>query len=1172
MLKRDGTNQRHRHQVFDPNRIVPDEHSFEQLLSETLQFSKDVIFSDKEVWSDFWESDELFTFVDIITYDVKLLEEKFLKSLQEHSIVNGEQKLHYSLRFVYELSRQVIHWHSKLVVCEYSFNSEMAEVVLNTLGSILGNIIQKMKETILQIPEFVALDVDWDALVYHERKALILLEKEIRSQKQGIPSKLDQLVDEFLIQSDLKYIFYLLYNTINFLKKIAPKAIKESLSSQNHAAHIGLFVTFLRLYEYPQKELNKFTERLQNFYYDEVLQVKPFLSTPDSAFLSVVLKRNVDHVTIPQGTRFATDDERWIYYTTEEVSLNRAKVEHLYRQRLVRKEEIEPSQRFETIELEKLTMDGSKPIKPVNGFLVADEILLLREGNRNITIQFVFTIESYRRFLSEVQRVRGNYQQDDFIEEIFVKSFLVEATAEEGWIALSHHHVRYTKGVDDGESMFVEIELECPASTPAIVPFCSEIHGRGFNIKHPAVKFSLIDNSFISVYPLLELLVLEFLEIKVVANGLTDLLVKNNQGEMDLTSPFDFLGVVPLLHSSVVIGSFELLYKKNLQVVIDIHWNNIGIVKGGIDQYYKEYPEIIENDSFQCRFSRLDEYEWYHKEEAKSLFETEINQYRIEMSDRSRFVTTEFNWKGNNTTVLNQEDYGSHLNSSFGFFKLELVSPSMGFGHKQYPLLLSESFLHNARTKIGKKVDLPKEPFTPECKRIELSYVSKTKINSKDRERFYHFNNWGEVDVVERKERRLPHLIVPVVYDSTLFIGIKSVAPLSYLNILFCINQTVLYNNINEYGALYWHYLDNKIWKPMDQSMLLQDQTHHFTNSGIVKLHIPAHVDGDSKLFNDECFWVRVSVNDSFSQIEAVEKVLFQAFSVKWLEGEVCSQLRDGLPAFSINKAKPNIYELESVTQPLRSFGGRPREEKKDVRVRISEQLVHKGRAITVWDYERLILKKFSHVYKVKCFPHYNSEGSEKPGNILIVAIGQPNAVENNTDLPLLTFSQLKEIERYIKTIAPPQVLIHVRNPIYEHIYIRCAVKFVSPLRNGHFVKLLNEELIKLLSSWSVSKLGEPGFDKDIKMEDIIGFIHDLDFVSFVTDFSTIKITCLDNGEYFVTDSVMTHNEKMTPSVPWGILVSAHHHDISVTDSDQVIDANITGISDLDIQDSFIIE
>ena len=71
------------------------------------------------------------------------------------------------------------------------------------------------------------------------------------------------------------------------------------------------------------------------------------------------------------------------------------------------------------------------------------------------------------------------------------------------------------------------------------------------------------------------------------------------------------------------------------------------------------------------------------------------------------------------------------------------------------------------------------------------------------------------------------------------------------------------------------------------------------------------------------------------------------------------SHLKNGISSGTISKLSERIQAIKSVSQPFSSFGSRAAETDTDYYQRVSERLRHKNRAITLWDYERLILQKF---------------------------------------------------------------------------------------------------------------------------------------------------------------------------------------------------------------------
>ena len=77
-----------------------------------------------------------------------------------------------------------------------------------------------------------------------------------------------------------------------------------------------------------------------------------------------------------------------------------------------------------------------------------------------------------------------------------------------------------------------------------------------------------------------------------------------------------------------------------------------------------------------------------------------------------------------------------------------------------------------------------------------------------------------------------------------------------------------------------------------------------------------------------------------------------------------------------------NGYKRIPESLKRKEHGGKTPEQPADFNVRVSERLRHKRRALTIWDYERLVLEKFPQIYKVKCLNHTQYEPAPGPGGI----------------------------------------------------------------------------------------------------------------------------------------------------------------------------------------------
>jgi hypothetical protein len=86
-------------------------------------------------------------------------------------------------------------------------------------------------------------------------------------------------------------------------------------------------------------------------------------------------------------------------------------------------------------------------------------------------------------------------------------------------------------------------------------------------------------------------------------------------------------------------------------------------------------------------------------------------------------------------------------------------------------------------------------------------------------------------------------------------------------------------------------------------------------------------------------------------------------------------------------------------------------------------------------------------------------------------------------------------------------------------------------------------------------------------------YIRDLDYVDYVTNVSMLHITTRDQKHYCMSDTAAESGETMvSPRYPWSLPVPAGNHFIETTDVAKTITAEITGINELEVGSTFIID
>ena len=178
--------------------------------------------------------------------------------------------------------------------------------------------------------------------------------------------------------------------------------------------------------------------------------------------------------------------------------------------------------------------------------------------------------------------------------------------------------------------------------------------------------------------------------------------------------------------------------------------------------------------------------------------------------------------------------------------------------------------------------------------------------------------------------------------------------------------------------------------------------------------------------------------------------------------------------------------------------------------MRVSERLRHKQRAITIWDYEHIILEEFQKIFKVKCINQagfYTGTGRggflrKLSGHVSVITIPNQN---NNTNVnplrPYTPIGLLNNINVYLKTITSPFVKLHVKNPQFEEIQLDFKVNFYEHLDVSFYKTQLNNDIEQFLCPWAFNNTRDISFGGKIYKSALINFVEERPYVNYVTCF-----------------------------------------------------------------------
>jgi hypothetical protein len=413
----------------------------------------------------------------------------------------------------------------------------------------------------------------------------------------------------------------------------------------------------------------------------------------------------------------------------------------------------------------------------------------------------------------------------------------------------------------------------------------------------------------------------------------------------------------------------------------------------------------------------------------------------------------------------------------------------------------------------------------------------------------------------------------------TLYIGFENLDTPEVISILFQLRD-VVYTEVTTPREVQWSYLADNAWRSIEPKRVLSDTTGNLVNTGIVTINIPSDINDTNTILPTGKYWISAHVPGNANILRRVLDIKPHAVRVTRELSEANEQYElQILPANSVSKAVNALNRISAIYQPYSSFDGRRGENEVEFYARVSENLNHKLRAISVYDYEKLILEKFPELFIAKCIGRINQDQELLPGNNLQVIV-IPRALSKavvEVDIPKISYNRLTEIKEFIESHSSNFVNAEVSNPIYERVKVKCSVKFGKSENIGHLVQRLNEELRHFLSPWMFDRDADLRLGGYINRSEILTFIENRPYVRYVTRFSVIQIyrsyeASADEYRYHLVDTAdETKNiELLVASSPFAILIAATQHEIEVIDAEEYVKPSVTSLGFMKVKDDLI--
>ncbi len=787
----------------------------------------------------------------------------------------------------------------------------------------------------------------------------------------------------------------------------------------------------------------------------------------------------------------------------------------------------------------------SQPGAPVAnlGLTLASNVLYLNEGNRTVTVTF------------HTDDLKG------FTASSSTGIFTAQFTGDKKWFDAGNYPNTANVTVNtvpNGTHYAVQVIIVLSGDAPPIIPYSVKIHSGSFPQALPMIQLQLADYHY---YPALKSIVITSVDIEASVDKVKNLVLQNGKGGIDPSKPFKPFGDFPDQGAVFVIGSKEIFQKSLTGLSLNWQWagstNASGIPLGGTT----------------AAITALSAGEW-----SQSLGTASVDNSGLAVPIGTNIPQVAADFTANKPYTVA---------SVSGFIRMELSTDSYNMYNflnqvqTSLPATNITATGSGPTTYTGPAPTVPPQPNILVCTAVSLQYTATDTILLTDtaagyngRTNFlYHLEPFGfremhpflfdGLDAGDKLEpdndlHLLPyfHLDNGVIGDKDtggpagpdnggeLWIGLSNPIGGAVQSILFQVSEGSS-NPLKPVTEVDWYYLAGNNWIGLGDTV--NDQTNNLSQSGLILLDLPGNETFNNTRADTGLLWVKAVVNSNTDAICRVIAVLSNSAKAQGI---------GRIDAGTISKPAVPDGALKKTTQPYPSFGGRPKETKAQFDLRVSERLRHKHRAVTAWDYERLVLQQFPQIHKVKCLDHTriveaSQDYSEvKPGHVMVVTVPDLSLVTGaNPLLPFTSVGLLTDIQQYLEPLKSPLVRLQVKNPQFEAVRFFFDVDFVNDNANSTYYRLLlDQEIQQFLMPWAFGAAADIEFGGSIEKSVVLDFVQDRPYVDFLTCFQMNQYVYQEDGSWQV---LLTNLETAVASTARSILVP--YHDPSSPPPDNLI-------------------
>ncbi|MCB2182647.1 MAG: baseplate J/gp47 family protein [Desulfobulbaceae bacterium] len=966
--------------------------------------------------------------------------------------------------------------------------------------------------------------------------------KDWNIDKDGAPVQEGPPMGKEEVVRSLRFLFGEVQTIYAAIVNNARQSVDSLLKDDTHQAHIGLFLAFLRLLENNRDHLNKLTARHLDFYLRDILQLKPKDRQPDSVNLIFEPAKKVDRHRLACGTAFKggknEDKIERLYDLKNEVVVSRAAVAELKNIHVVARE----SGTVQSVHTGSVanSLDGLGEPLPEDspkwpgfgtsgypfadlGFVVSSPLFRLSEGERDVTMTFAVND------LTPLQEVYEKEFDATFAagsgEKVQLPGFFsVQVSTAKGWYdCLCDIFV-------DLENRALILEFAFAMDVPAIVDYDAEklADKALLPVRWPVFHITVNQQDEPGAYDALRRMKATRLLLEIQVEKVRSLVLASDAAKLKPDKPFLPFGSQPRVGSSFFIGHGESFAKPLTEVTLSWQWVD---PPQDLKSHYSNYT--ADDFQFIAEVDLRENYNWDHSlDEELALSKSDPPAQGSPFNVLFPLAVANYDPSFEAQAFSQYSD-----NLPQGGLRLRLKEPSFAFGHKAYPMLHSKAVakaLH-PDTPDSSLLDSLELPYTPMFENFELSYraAKEFKLSVPDAAL--------EMLLLRPFGHSKPdkgELVANYNVEGSLSIGISGLALPGNLSLLIQLAEGSGDPFLTAPQKVSWEYLTDSGWQQFTDAEILRDGTLGFLQSGIMEFSLPKSMSDKNSEMPKGFHWLRAVVSDNTAALHDVLAIIAQAgVAVYRDEGHKAAHLATALPAGSVAKMLARDTAIKTVSQPFASYGGREAESDSEFHTRCSERLRHKDRAVTLWDYEHLVLERFPEVHKVKCLNHTCPDSEFSPGNVMLVLM--PDLRNRNNRYPLrpaVAQSVLEQVKKYIQERCSVHVAVHVVNPYYERIAVGGVAHFREGYDQGIYQNQLWQDITNGLTPW---QRGEKDihFGGRIHSSVILNLVEELPYVDYISEFTVTHYIGPDDTAGKQVDEVIATSNR-------SILVSNATHTI----------------------------